>query len=136
VGKWRGREHARPSGLGGAVVTDGELVVAALFAVNAFGEVADGPGASPTFRPLDHAFGNTTIGVVATNARLTKLECHLVAQGGHDGMARAISPAHTRVDGDAVVAVATGRLAGDAPVDLVRHLAVAATEQAIRTAVP
>lgn len=135
IGKWRGREHARPAGLGGAVTRDGDLVVAALYAVNAFGEVGDGPGASPTFRPLDHAFGNTTIGVVVTNATLDKRGCHLVAQGGHDGMARAISPAHTRVDGDAVVAVATGSLERDVPVDLVRHLAVAATEQAIRAAV-
>jgi L-aminopeptidase/D-esterase-like protein len=136
TGKWRGREHARPSGLGGAVVVDGDLVVASLYAVNAFGEVGDGPGVSPTFRPLEHAFGNTTIGVVVTNAALAKSSCHLVAQGGHDGMARAISPAHTRVDGDAVVAVATGSLAREVPVDLVRHLAVAATEQAIRSAAP
>ena len=135
VGKWRGPEHAWPAGLGGATLRHDDLVVSALFAVNAFGDVGGGPAASPTFRPLDHAFGNTTIGVVVTNAHLDKGGCLLVAQGGHDGMARAISPAHTRVDGDAVVAAATGSLP-DVDVDRVRLLAVAATEQAIRAAVP
>lgn len=136
VGKWRGPGGARPAGLGGATVRHDDVVVSALYAVNAFGDVGDGPAPSPTFRPLDHAFGNTTIGIVVTNARLDKAGCHLVAQGGHDGMARAISPAHTRVDGDAVVAAATGGLDEDVPPDLVRHLAVEATERAIRAAVP
>ena len=138
VGKWRGREHARASGLGGAVVADDGVVVAALFAVNAFGDVGGGApgGAAGTFRPLDHAFGNTTVGVVVTNARLAKGHCHLVAQGAHDGLARAVLPAHTRVDGDAVVAAATGRLDREVSVDLVRHLAVLATEQAVLAAVP
>ena len=138
VGKWRGRDQARPAGLGAAVETDGDLVVAALFAVNAFGDVGGGaaPAPSGTFRPLDHAFGNTTIGVVVTNARLDKLECNLVAQGAHDGLARAVVPAHTRVDGDAVVVAATGGLAAEASVDAVRHLAVRATERAVLDAVP
>jgi L-aminopeptidase/D-esterase-like protein len=114
VGKWRGREHARPGGLGGAVVHDGELVVAALIAVNAFGDVV----------PLDHdagdtevgevmmgdGFTNTTIGVVLTNAAIDKVGCHLLAQRAHDGLARAIVPTHTAFDGDAIVAAATGTL--------------------------
>ena len=57
-------------------------------------------------------FANTTIGVVATNARLDKVGCHLVAQGAHDGLARAVFPAHTRVDGDAFVAAAAGGVRG------------------------
>ena len=56
---------------------------------------------------------------------------HLVAQGGHDGFARAIFPVHTRADGDAVVVAATGAL--DAPIDRVRALAVLVVEQAIRS---
>jgi L-aminopeptidase/D-esterase-like protein len=76
------------------------------------------------------------VGVVATNARLTKVACMTVAQGGHDGLARAISPAHTRVDGDALVAAATGALDEDVPVDLVRHLAVAAVEAAVLAGAP
>ena len=78
-------------------------------------------------------FGNTTIGVIATNARLTKSECLLVAQGGHDGLARSIVPAHTRADGDALVAAATGSV--DAPMDLVRLLGATAVERAVRTLV-
>jgi L-aminopeptidase/D-esterase-like protein len=83
------------------------------------------------------ALGNTTIGLVVTNAALDKMGCHLVAQSGHDGLARAIVPAHTRFDGDAIVVAATGSLeAGptDAPtLDDVRLLATAAVEQAVRS---
>jgi hypothetical protein len=81
------------------------------------------------------AFGgrqNTTIGVVVTNAVLTKGECLLVAQSGHDGLARALFPVHLSTDGDALVAAATGEHAA-AP-DLVRVLAVAAVERAVRVA--
>jgi putative pantetheine hydrolase len=51
---------------------------------------------------------NTTIGVVATDAVLTKAQCSRLASSAHDGMARAIRPAHTMVDGDSVFALATG----------------------------
>lgn len=147
VGKWRGREHARPGGLGAATRRDGDLVVAALVAVNAFGDLDDGGEITGRFAthlvgstgPDDgtgteagSAFGNTTIGLIVTNARLTKLECHLVAQSGHDAFGRALVPAHTRVDGDAVVAAATGSHEGEVPVDLVRLLAVGAMEDAVR----
>lgn len=136
VGGWRGPDAVRPGGLGGATVRSGDLVVAALVAVNAHGDIdGDGrgldgiedvvPGAAPA--PL----GQTTIGVVATNARLDKVACLVVAQGGHDGLGRSLVPAHTRVDGDALVAVATGAV--EAPVDHVRLLAVAAVERAVRS---
>jgi L-aminopeptidase/D-esterase-like protein len=52
---------------------------------------------------------NTTIGVVATDASLTKVECAVVARVAHDGLARSIRPVHTRYDGDALFALATGR---------------------------
>jgi L-aminopeptidase/D-esterase-like protein len=55
---------------------------------------------------------NTTLGIVATNARLTKTEAKRVAQMAHDGYARAIAPVHTPVDGDAIFVLATGSLAG------------------------
>jgi L-aminopeptidase/D-esterase-like protein len=126
----------RPGGLGAATEVDGDLVVWALFAVNAFGDVADVASALPprdAAAPAVPAMGeNTTIGVVVTNARLDKLSCLLVAQGGHDGLARSLEPAHATVDGDAVVAAATGVV--DAPVDRVRVLAARATEAAIRSA--
>ena len=71
--------------------------------------------------------------MVATNARLDKIGCFLTAQSGHDGMARALEPAHTSMDGDAVVALATGT--NEAAVETVRTLAARAAEGAIRQAV-
>lgn len=141
VGHYSGADGARPGGLTGATLRAGGLIVGALVAVNAFGAVdTGGSGVADVAtdvvagRPLGTAegFTNTTIGVIVTNARLDKLGCHIVAQGAHDGLARALAPPHTRVDGDAFVAAATGAV--DADVDTVRLLAVAVTEQAIRSA--
>lgn len=133
VDKWRGRAHATDGGLAGATVRHGALTVSTLLAVNAFGAIGSGPGADLGDARLDEAFGvgleNTTVGVIATNARLDKTGCLVVAQGGHDGLARSLVPAHTRVDGDAIVAAATGAV--EAHVDLVRMLAVAAVETAV-----
>lgn len=137
VGKWRGIDAAVPAGLGAATVAVGEVVVSALIAVNAFGSIdvaGDGlDGIEATAAALSGAppLGNTTIGVVATTAALDKVGCLVVAQGGHDGLARSIVPAHSRVDGDALVALSAGDVA--APVDLVRVLAVAAVERAVRS---
>ncbi|HEY5155708.1 MAG TPA: P1 family peptidase [Acidimicrobiales bacterium] len=137
VGNWRGLDHARPGGLGSATVADGDVVVAALVAVNAVGDLDDGSGTggdvdvSALRRPPGEAYGeNTTIGIVVTNARLDKVGCLLAAQGGHDGLARALFPPHTGADGDALVCAATGAVA--ASVDLVRALALLAVERAIR----
>lgn len=135
VGKWRGREHARPGGLVTSTVRDGDVVVSTLIAVNAFGEIDDGVLA----RDLDggfregvaHGFGNTVIGVVATNATLDKAGCLVAAHGAHDGIARAIFPPHTLVDGDAVVVAATRRVS--ASTELVRALTVVAVARAIRS---
>lgn len=127
VAKWHGREHARPGGVGSVALREGELIVAALLAVNAFG---DRPGGAPP-AAIDPAgaFTNTTIGVIATNAALDKVGCLLVAQSGHDGLARALEPVHATVDGDALVAAATGPVV--VPVDQVRVLAARAVEQAV-----
>jgi len=137
VGGWRGPDEVRPGGIGGATVRAGELVVSALLAVNAYGSIdLDGSGLDgvedliPGLPP--GPFGaHTTIGVVATNARLDKVGCLVVAQGGHDGLARSLAPSHTRVDGDALVTVATGRV--EASLDRVRIMAVAAVERAVRS---
>ena len=75
---------------------------------------------------------HTTIGVVVTNARLDKTGCRVVAQGAHDGLARALTPPHTRFDGDAFVAAATCTV--DAPLDVVRMLGLTATADAIAAA--
>jgi len=146
VGKWRGRTHARPGGVGVAVVAHGGVTVAAVVAVNAAGDVgdpatsaavADGVfGGWPVAGDVGDASdlpglrGNTTIGAVVTDAALTKGECLLMAQSAHDGLARAVFPPHMRSDGDAFVAAATGR-AEAADIDVLRVLAVAAVERAV-----
>lgn len=134
VGKIAGQEGAMKGGIGSAaiVMPDG-LIVAALVAVNAAGDVID-PATGRIVagaRGKDGAFldarrvlrtttpqaaaasgqrQNTTLGVVATNASLTKTQAMRVAQMAHDGFARAIYPSHTANDGDTIFALATGGL--------------------------
>src|SRR5262249_54408242 len=74
---------------------------------------------------------NTTIGVVATNARLTKVQAEKVAQMAHDGYARAISPVHTPGDGDTIFSLATGTWSSDANEGTVGALAAEAMADAI-----
>jgi L-aminopeptidase/D-esterase-like protein len=139
VSHWRGPEGRRPGGLGYAAHRLGDLVVACLCAVNAFGDVDDGraPVSFAAVADLQQPFAfeetrsHTTIGVVVTNARLDKAGCQVVAQGAHDGLARALMPPHTRFDGDGFVAAATGEV--EALVDAVRMLAVTCTTDAIRS---
>jgi L-aminopeptidase/D-esterase-like protein len=144
VSKWRGREAAVPAGIGTATERRDGLTVSALIAVNAFGDVVDASGAAGPERPdrrpepvwpgAGASFGameSTTIGVVATNATLTKTGCYLVAQSAHAGLARSIEPVHTTVDGDAIAAAALGEV--EAPVDLVRFLAARAVAEAVRS---
>ena len=63
----------------------------------------------PEVRPFEEET-NTTLAVVATNARCTKLECRLLAESAHHGLVRAIHPSHTRHDGDIAFAAATGEV--------------------------
>jgi L-aminopeptidase/D-esterase-like protein len=133
----------RPGGLAAAGVRVGDLVVAALVAVNAAGvpgagddlaldiarHAASANAVPPAATPQMPGFGNTTIGLVATNADLDKVACHLVAQSAHDGLARTVFPAHTRADGDAFVAASVGGVAAD--LDVVRSLAVHVVARAI-----
>ena len=119
VGKWQGRRD--PGGLVSASLRHGEVVVAAVVAVNAFGAVDDGtpladpePPVRPTNdRPDGDGPGNTTIGVVVTNAVADKIGCLRLAQGAHGGLARALRPAHTAADGDGFVVGATGEVEAD-----------------------
>ena len=133
VGAWRGIDRKRRAGLGTASEWQGDLIVAALAVANALGEPLE-PGAGRAAFTLQAGgpFQNTTLVVVATNARLDKVGCLLMAQSGHDGMARALEPAHTSVDGDAVVTFATGDT--EAAPDIVRTLAARAVESAVRRA--
>lgn len=119
-------------GLGSASqVLDSGLTVAALVAVNSLGSVIDPLSGQPWEVRLElerefgelgrtamklppgpeaRAGGNTTIGIVATDALLTKTQAQKIAQMAHDGLARAIRPAHTMFDGDTLFCLATGRL--------------------------
>ena len=136
VGSWQGMDALRPAGLGGATVRAGDLIVSAAIAVNAHGDIdVTGRGLddieAAVLQMPEAPMGNTTIGIIATNARLDKVGCLVVSQGGHDGLGRCLVPAHTRVDGDALITAATGEV--DAEVDQVRLLAVAAVERAVRS---
>ena len=131
VGKLLGPKFATKCGLGTASIKIGKgILVGALVAVNAFGDVVD-PNTSKiiagTRKPVLGgfintaeamkgdlaqtilAFANTTIAVVATNAFLTKEQANKVAQMAHDGLAMSIRPIHTMFDGDTVFCLATGK---------------------------
>jgi L-aminopeptidase/D-esterase-like protein len=132
VGNIMGIQQAMKAGLGTASVDLGEgLVVGAIVAVNAFGDVIDpqtgqiiagarsldGTGFADTLAVMKSMVGktmklagssNTVIGVVATNAQLSKEEANKVAQMAHNGLARTVRPAHTMFDGDTLFALATG----------------------------
>ena len=138
TGKWR--QRLDPGGLGLARGSAGNASVVAIVVVNAWGDVIGSDG-RPVFGgdvsapSPESPFGvNTTIGVLLTDARLDKNDCFLLAQSGHTGYARAIHPAHSRYDGDAVVALATGEVAG-ANLDLLRAVAAETMTSAIRNAV-
>jgi len=160
VGKLLGPRFATKSGLGTASMKIGKgVVVAALVAVNAFGDVVDpenGRIIAGTRKPvlggflntLEHmkgdlgqtilGFANTTIGVITTNASLTKTQTTKVAQMAHDGLAMTIRPVHTMFDGDTIFALATGNLSrGKKPDDasVVGAAAVQVMAQAVLRAV-
>jgi L-aminopeptidase/D-esterase-like protein len=118
VGKLWGPTRGVPGGLGTWAVSDGDLVVGALFVVNAVGEIVDDDGsvlAGPRLEPGERRedliewmrAGNTTIGVVATNAILSKPDARRLAEAANDAVDGAVRPAHTLFDGDAVFALAT-----------------------------
>ena len=130
VGKLFGMPYAMKGGIGTASVTLDGVTVGALIAVNALGDVVDPAAGTPIAgartedgqqlrgsvaaalagdKPLALLAGaNTTIGVVATDAPLTKAQCQRLAGAGHDGLARAIRPVHTMSDGDTLFALSTG----------------------------
>jgi L-aminopeptidase/D-esterase-like protein len=159
IGKLMGSGRAMKGGVGSAALTlDSGLVVAALVAVNAVGSVIDPRTGRPVAgvrsadgRTLEDPFAlvrrgmivagpareATTIGVVATNARLGKAEAQKVADMAHDGLARTIVPSHTPSDGDTIFALATGGLpaASATNVGQVGALAAEAVADAILRAV-
>jgi L-aminopeptidase/D-esterase-like protein len=86
-------------------------------------------------RPAGRPMENTTLGVVATNVALTKVQATRLAQVAHDGFARAIYPAHTSVDGDAIFALSTATHNGAANIDQLGALAADVVAEAIVRAV-
>ena len=156
IGAMMGNDRATKGGIGSACLQiDDELIVAALVAVNAVGDILDEHGqimAGVRLSPESNEFvsmldlmrtfsrqqrpdrrENTVIGVVATNARLTKPQVNKVAQMAQDGVARAVNPAHTMYDGDTIFALATGQITANTSV--VGAYAAQAVAQAIRNGV-
>jgi L-aminopeptidase/D-esterase-like protein len=156
VGKILGLAQAMKSGLGSAAISLGEdLWVGAVMAVNAIGDVVDPqtgtilagarqPGTDRLANTLEilkrsvtaapaAVQSNTVIGVVATNAQLTKEQVNKVAQMAQNGVARAVRPTHTMYDGDTLFALATGHKVAD--VNLVGAFAAEMVAQAIVRAV-
>ena len=154
VGKLFGVHRAMKGGIGTASVTVGGVTVGALVAVNALGDVIDPDTAQPvagartqdglalldTRRALLRgelptpllAGTNTTLGVIATDAVLTKVQANRLASVAHDGLARAINPVHTMSDGDTLFALATGRAAAGADAPGMTVLSAMAAEAVAR----
>lgn len=151
VGKIYGTPQSIKSGQGSAAVQNGELIVAALVAVNAFGDIYDRKGnllagpRNPKTGKMDFTtevlakmrsggfFGNTTLGVIVTNASFDSTALTKVCQLAQDGLARSIWPVHTMWDGDTVFALSKGDLTAD--VNLVGLMAAEAISIAIERAV-
>lgn len=130
VGKLFGIDRAMKGGIGTAALTVGGITVGAIVAVNAVGDVVDPATGQPVAgartedgRGLIHATQaivngetptliepaqSTTLGIIATDAVLTKAEAGKLAQMAHDGLARTIDPVHTMTDGDTLFALSTG----------------------------
>ena len=163
VGKFFGLHSAMKSGLGTASIAVGNtgVVVGAIVAVNAVGDVFDArtgkilagslmpeggqfrdtvariPAGELLTRDLPQikAGSNTTIGIAATNAAMSKTQMAKVAQMAHDGLARSINPVHTAVDGDTIFAAATGTARTKADVTTIGVVAAEAMALAVRRAV-
>jgi L-aminopeptidase/D-esterase-like protein len=157
VGKLFGIDRAMKGGLGTASIRVGSIIVGALVAVNAAGDVLD-PATATILAGARTADGkqlvnsmeqlrqgrygnvkisgeNTTIGVVATNATLTKAQAAKVAQMAHDGLARCINPVHTPLDGDTLFALSLSTNQNLANLTLIGSLAADVVAQAVCRAV-
>lgn len=153
VGKFRGMGRAMKAGFGTYAIQTGPLKVGALVAVNALGDIyedgrmiagllnAEKTGLSNTLEELlgdvdrmgDLFGGNTTLGIVVTNAKFHKTQLTKIAGMTHNGYARAIRPVHTNADGDSIYSLSVGEVPGD--VNVVGTMAAMAMEKAIVRAV-
>lgn len=157
VGKLFGIAGAMKGGIGSASLTVDGVTVGALVACNALGDVVDPASGQVlagsrlddgrTLRDIRRAIlagdrprpllagTNTTLGVLATDAVLTKAQAHRLAQVAHDGLARAINPVHTMSDGDTVFAMGTGHSGQAAAMMQLATLAAEVTARAVVRAV-
>ena len=155
IGKILGKDHTMKSGLGTYSVQVGDLMVGAIVAVNCLGDVYDtdegkliggvldnekqGLGCTEDIMLSEYSMkknlfsGNTTIGVLVTNANLNKCETNKLASMTHNGYGRAMRPAHSMYDGDTIFAMATGNVEAD--LNVVGFLAASVMEKAIVSAV-
>ena len=152
VGKWCGFQQMMKSGFGLETVEIDDLVVGAAAVVNAVGDVVnkdgtvlagarkEGGGWAVEDNPYRQfpeqppaQLTNTTLVVLFTNAKMSKVEANRLAQRVHDGMAIAIRPVHTTHDGDTAFALATNQV--EASFDLVANVAVEVVAEAIRNGV-
>ena len=154
VGKIAGMDTCMKSGIGSYAIQIGELKIGAVVAVNALGDIYDWKTGKKIagllaedmqgFRDTlvymagdissrDKFTGNTTIGVIITNASFEKSQLCKIAGMAHDGYARSIRPVHTTADGDSIYAVSAGSVAADQ--DLVGSFAALVMSEAINRAV-
>ncbi|MCY3800863.1 MAG: P1 family peptidase [Chloroflexi bacterium] len=131
------------TGIGTVLLEDGDIRVGALVVPNPVGSIVDGRGnplsgdQAPAISSGPDSWAgavgeNTVIGIVATNARLDKVGATKVAQMANDGIARAVSPAHTMADGDTLFCVSAGHKLVEADISRVGHMAAEAVAEAIR----
>lgn len=155
VGKILGNDFAMKSGIGQSSVKVGDLVVSSIVALNAMGDIFDyekrkriaGVYDRKNKKFLDTCAlyekqlkdynqfspANTTISLVATNARLTKANCNKISQMAHDGYGRSINPVHTMNDGDTIFTLASGQVEAD--INLVGILAAKTISRSIANAI-
>lgn len=155
IGKLLGNEYAMKGGLGTFALQVGDLKVGALVAVNCLGDIVDPISGKiiagllnedktrflsteeQMLKQYDNKknlfSGNTTIGVIATNAKFNKSKANKIASMAHNGYGRTMRPAHSMFDGDTIFTMATGKVEAD--VNSVGLLAARVMEQAVLRAV-
>ena len=154
IGKILGPNYAMKAGLGSASIKEGDLVVSAIVVVNSFGDIYDHKTnkqiaglydykekklldtieiMKKTNSEIKFKASNTTIGIVATNAKITKAQGNKIAEMAHNGFARSINPVHTSNDGDTIFTMGTNKVKAD--VNLVGILGQEAMSRAITNAV-
>ena len=150
IGKILGPQNSMKSGLGSATIKVGDLVVSAIVAVNSFGDIYDYKNNNQIAGVYDYENNkllntisimknktaeigftptNTTIGIIATNAILTKAEANKISEMAHNGYARSINPIHTTVDGDTIFTMGTNKIKSD--VNVIGTMAAEAMSKAI-----